>query len=323
MLTTSLIIQLVLFVVPPIMVGFWLNRRLGLTWFLFMAGALAFVVSWMITVFVPAQLNLLISSVAQMGALYLIYRFWLNTVRTEREALMVGAGQGGLELILLGVFAAMSLLQVSQLRNATDDTLASLVAEVDDIAEETVQPARIAEMRESIDDFWNSPWYGPVIQPVQTFVRVLPLRYATDDRLIDLLVEINDLPEEEVEPERIADLRQFIDSFWNSPWYAPAVHPIQSLAALPIQIALSVIVLGALTHKRWQPLIGAMAVHLLSRLLPLYGQLFGGVIAWLGVTILFGGIAIWFLKRLWPAVQQQTDAALDERGKAMRPTKRT
>jgi len=305
------------------MVGFWLNRRLGLTWFLFMAGALAFVVSWMITVFVPSQLNLLISSVAQMGALYLIYRFWLNTVSTEREALMVGAGQGGLELILLGVFAAMSLLQVSQLRNATDDTLASLVAEVDDIAEEAVQPARIAEMRESIDDFWNSPWYGPVIQPVQTFVRVLPLRYATDDRLIDLLVEINDLPEEEVEPERIADLRQFIDSFWNSPWYAPAVHPIQSLAALPIQIALSVIVLGALTHKRWQPLIGAMAVHLLSRLLPLYGQLFGGVIAWLGVTILFGGIAIWFLKRLWPAVQQQTNAPLDERGKAKRPTKRT
>ncbi len=323
MLTTSLIIQLVLFIAPPIMVGVWLSRRLGLSWFLFMAGALAFVVSWMITVFVPSQLNLLISSIAQMGILYLIYRFWLNTVSTEREALMVGAGQGGLELILLGVFAAMSLLQVSQLRNASDDTLASLVAEADDIAEESVDPARITEMRESIDDFWNSSWYGPVIQPVQTFVRVLPLRYASEDRLIDLLVEINDTPEEEVEPERVADLRQFIDSFWTAPWYAPAVHPIQSLAALPIQIALSVIVLGALTHKRWQPLIGAMAVHLLSRLLPLYGQLFGGVMAWLGVTILFGGIAIWFLKRLWPVVQQQAKAPLEERGKAKRATKQS
>jgi uncharacterized membrane protein YhfC len=281
-----------------------------------MAGALAFVVSWMITIFVPSQLNLLISSIAQMGVLYLIYRFWLNTVSTEREALMVGAGQGGLELILLGIFAAMSLLQVSQLRNATDDTLASLVTEVDDIAEEDVQPTRIAEMRESIDDFWKSAWYGPVIQPIQSFVRVLPLRYATDDKLIDLIQEINDLPEDEIEPERIADLRQFIDGFWNAPWYAAAVHPVQSMAALPIQIALAVIVLGALTQRRWQPLIGAMAVHLLSRLLPIYGQLFGGMIAWLAITVLFGFIAIWFLIRLGPTVQQQAQADLNKRSKA-------
>jgi uncharacterized membrane protein YhfC len=322
-LTTSLIVQLVLFGTPPIIVGFWLNRRLGLSWFLFMAGALAFVVSWTITIFVPSQLNLLVSSIAQMGVLYLIYRFWLNMVSTEREALMVGAGQGGLELILLSVFAAMSLLQVSQLRNATDDTLASLVTEVDDIAEEDVQPARIAEMRESIDDFWNSAWYGPVIQPIQSFVRVLPLRYATDDRLVDLIEEVNDLPEEEIEPERITDLRQFIDSFWNAPWYAAAVHPVQALAALPIQIALSVIVLGALTHRRWQPLIGAMAVHLLSRLLPLYGQLFGGMIAWLAITVLFGFIAIWFLIRLWPTVQQQAKADLSKQGKTKTPAKQT
>jgi len=322
-LTTSLIVQLVLFGTPPIIVGFWLSRRLGLSWFLFMAGALAFVVSWIITIFVPSQLNLLVSSVAQMGVLYLIYRFWLNMVSTEREALMVGAGQGGLELILLSVFAAMSLLQVSQLRNATDDTLASLVTEVDDIAEEDVQPARIAEMRESIDDFWNSAWYGPVIQPIQSFARVLPLRYATDDRLVDLIEEVNDLPEEEIEPERISDLRQFIDSFWNAPWYAAAVHPVQALASLPIQIALSVIVLGALTHRRWQPLIGAMAVHLLSRLLPIYGQLFGGMIAWLAITVLFGVIAVWFLIRLWPTVQQQTKADLSKQGKTKTPAKRT
>jgi hypothetical protein len=233
---------------------------------------------------------------------------------------MVGAGHGGIELMLIGIFALLSFLQVSQLRNALDETLAELVTDVDDIAVEDVQPSRIDEMRDSIDEFWNSPWYGPVIQPIQTFVQALPLRNTDDEKLRQVIAEANDLAEDEVQPERITDLRHLIDSFWNTPEYAPLIQPFQALFTLPIQIALAVIVLGAVIHNRWRTLVTAMALHLLSRVLPLYGQLLGGVLAWLGLSILFGIVAIWFLNGRWSTIQAQANITFETKRSTERKT---
>jgi uncharacterized membrane protein YhfC len=257
-ITVSFGIQFLLLIAAPIILGFWFNRRLGLPWGLFFGGALAFIVSWVITNFLPlpGQLHLLISSITQMGALYVVYRFQLKTVQTEREALMVGLGQGGIELILVGVFVALTFVQMLPLRNATEETLISLAARLDDVSEEEVQAARIDELREFIDDYWNAPWYGPLLQ-----------------------------------------------SF-------------QPLATLVIQTALAVIVLGALIHNNLRPLVGAMALHFLSRILPILGGVLGGIIVWSVLFLLCGGIALWFLRRLWPVIQEQTAAALQERRKA-------
>jgi uncharacterized membrane protein YhfC len=265
-LTTMLITQLVVLFVAPIALGFWLNRRLGLSWMLFLGGALAFVISWIITSFLPlpAELGLLIAAVAQMGSLYLIYRFMLNTVNTEREALMVGAGQGGIELIILVAFLMLpTFTQMQSLRDASDATLIDLIARTDDVSEEEVQPSRIDELRENIDDYWSTPWYAP---PVQT---------------------------------------------------------VTSLTILPIQMTLAIIVLSALIQDNLRHLVGAMALYFLARTLPIFASLLGGVVAWLLLSLIFAGIAIWFLKRLWPVIQEQTKAALKERRKAQRQVQRS
>lgn len=247
MLTALLGIQLVLLFVTPVAVGFWLKRRLGLPWSLFFGGALAFVISWVITNFIPllGELGLLLSSITQMGALYLIYRLQLKA-DTEREALMVGAGLAGPELLLISILAILSLMQMLPLRDATDETIIELAARIDDISEEDVEPARINELREDIDDFWNTPWYVPLLQLVQ------------------------------------------------------------SLALLPVQIALAVIVIGALIHDNLRPLLNAIILHFLSRLLPAYGGLIGGLFIWFGLSLLCTGVALWFLKRLWSEIEGQT-----------------
>jgi hypothetical protein len=102
-------------------------------------------------------------------------------------------------------------------------------------------------------------------------------------------------------------LHAFIDSFWNTSWYGLLIQPLQALAFLPVQAALGVIVLRTLTSNHWRPLIGAVGLHFLSRLFPLYGQLFGGLTVWLVISLLVGGIALWFLYRLQPVLQEQTD----------------
>lgn len=262
MLTISFAIQFLSLLITPIAVGFWFNRRWGTSWILFLGGALAFVVSWIVTILFPPQFGLLASSITQIGALYLIYRFLLNTVNTEREALMVGIGQGGIELIILALFLSVpSFTQMSTLRDATDDELVSLVATAEDIPEEEVEATQIDEWRESIDNYWSTGWYIPLIQA------------------------------------------------------------IPSLVILPVQAALSVIVLRALTDSALRRLAGAMSLHFLARSLPLYASVLGGVVLWLGLSLLIGGIAFWFLNPLWPIVKKQAKVALRERVKAKKQAK--
>jgi uncharacterized membrane protein YhfC len=245
--TVSFIIQLILLLVLPIALGFWFKRWWGLSWNLFFGGALALMLSLVITsiISVPLEVGLLVSSITQMGALYLIYRFQLGA-DTARHAFMAGAGQGGAELILVGLFAVLSFTQMLPLRNATEDKLIDLVAKTDNVAEEEVEPARVDELREIIDDYWNAPWYEPLLQSLQL------------------------------------------------------------VAFLPIQVALAVIVLGALIDNNLRALISAIILHFLSRLVPIYGGALLGLIAWVGLSLGFGAVALWYLKRLWPTVREQT-----------------
>ncbi len=253
MLTFFLVVQILLTVLGPIGVAVWMNRGLKLPWGLFFGGALAYVAAWVVSNFIPlpGETGVLFAAVAQMGMLYLIYRFQLQDARTEREALMVGAGQGGTELVLIGLlFLSLPLLQMSGLRDATDARLTSLIAQTDGVSEDQVAPERLEEVRDLIADYWGRPWYVPLVQAVQ------------------------------------------------------------SLALIPIQIALAVIVLSACVHGRWRLLVGAMALHFLSRLLPMYAGWYGGIFFWLALTLLFSGVALWFLTRLWPTVRAQTRLAL-------------
>ena len=247
MLTPLLVIQIFSLFVTPVAVGVWFNRRLGLGWSLLFGGTLAFVAAWVIANFValPGELGLALLSIAQIGALYLVYRFQLR-VSSEREALMVGVGLAGIELLLFGILATLSLAQMLPLRDATDETIIELAARIDDVSEEEVSLTRVYELQEDIDDYWSTSWYVPLLQLTQ------------------------------------------------------------SLAILPIQMALAVIVIGALADNSLRPLLYASVLHFLSRLLPIYGGIFGGVVVWFGLSLICGGIALAFLKKLQIDVQGQT-----------------
>ena len=259
MLSNVLIIQMVLLLVVPVVLGLWFRRSLRVTWMLFLGGGLAYAVAWILTNFLPlpAELGLLASSVMQIGTLYIVYRRMLNTVNTEREALMVGVGQAGFELIILVVFLLLpTFVQMGNLRNANDATLITTAARSQGISEDQVQPSDIDNLRDTIDEYWSTPWYVPLVQ-------IVPL-----------------------------------------------------VVALPVQAALAVIVMYSVVRGALQLLVGAIALHYLAESLPIYASVLGGAAAWIALSVVVGAVALWFLKRLWPTVQNQVRAAAKQQGAA-------
>jgi len=93
------------------------------------------------------------AGVFEEGARYLMYRFWAKKARSWEEALMIGAGHGGIEAVLLGLLAAYALLQALALRGV-------------DLA--TVVPAdQLQTARLQLEAYWATPWYGVLLGPVE------------------------------------------------------------------------------------------------------------------------------------------------------------
>lgn len=255
MLTFALVTQIIVLFAAPVGIALWFNRRWGLSWILFFGGALAFVAAWVVTSFLQlgGVLGLIASSITEIGALYLVYRYQLKTVKTEREAIMVGTGLGGIELILMGVLALLTLLQMT------------------------------------------------------------PLRDATDSAIIELAAQLKSIPEEQIEPGDVDEMRELIDSYWNRPALDPLLMALQPLSFLPVQMVLAIITLGALIQGNLRPLLGAMSIHFLTRVIPAFGAYYLGTILGIALALLFGGAAIWFLYRLGPTIRQQNTNALEAR----------
>lgn len=76
---------------------------------------------------------------------YLVYRFWIKGARQWKDALMFGAGHGGIEAIILGV---LTLLTVINLIAIVDKDINSLVPE---------EQVSIAQAQ--ITAFWAARWY--------------------------------------------------------------------------------------------------------------------------------------------------------------------
>jgi len=163
--------------------GVWLARRRRLSWGLFGIGAVTFVASQVAHIPFnllvlnralvalgwpdPASTGALIGAsvllglsagVFEEGARYLMYRFWAKKARSWEEALMIGAGHGGIEAVLLGLLAGYTLLQMLALRGV-------------DLA--TVVPAGQLEVaRLQVEAYWATPWYGVLLGPVERLLAI-------------------------------------------------------------------------------------------------------------------------------------------------------
>lgn len=115
-----------LMIAMALLLGWWIGRTRGAGWGLFAIGAVTFVASqvlhvpfnWLILQqwqIIPTdttvRANLVIlalflglsAGAFEETARYLVMRFWAKDVRTWGRGLMLGAGHGGIEAILLGV----------------------------------------------------------------------------------------------------------------------------------------------------------------------------------------------------------------------------
>jgi uncharacterized membrane protein YhfC len=90
---------------------------------------------------------------------YFAYRWWAKDARSFDKALMMGAGHGGIEAIVLGVYVLYVLLQMVALRNM-DLTQA-------------FTPERAAILQQQIQLFWGIPWYQTMTGALERFLALI------------------------------------------------------------------------------------------------------------------------------------------------------
>ena len=134
MIPLLLLINFLLMIVMPILLGGWLSRKLNASWGLFAIGSVTFILSqvghlpfnWLILqrlAWVDANNLLLYAAFLGLSAgsfegiaRYLALRFWAKKARTWRSGMMVGAGHGGIEAMLVGVIGLINFTILFGLR---------------------------------------------------------------------------------------------------------------------------------------------------------------------------------------------------------------
>ncbi|WP_420631233.1 YhfC family intramembrane metalloprotease [Candidatus Leptofilum sp.] len=134
MIPLLLLINFLLMIGIPIWLGIWLSRKLKASWQLFAIGGAAFVLAqvghlpfnWLILQqleWVTADNLLLYVTFLGLSAgtfegvmRYISFRFWAKKARSWGSGMMVGAGHGGVEAMILGVLGLINFIVLFGLR---------------------------------------------------------------------------------------------------------------------------------------------------------------------------------------------------------------
>lgn len=175
-LTHSL--NFILMIGLPIALGVFLARRFRLGWTLWAIGAATFILSQV--VHIPLNLGLtalyanqilppppeswrpffnpivlgFTAGLCEETARYLVYRFWIKDARTWRQAVMFGAGHGGIEAIIVGGLVALSFVNLVVLRMMDVSTLG-------------LPPEQLTALQKQVADYWSAPWYATLLGAVE------------------------------------------------------------------------------------------------------------------------------------------------------------
>jgi uncharacterized membrane protein YhfC len=147
MLYVLLTINAFIMIAAPIVLGVTLWRRTGARWRLFIIGALTFIAAqvghlpfnqfvlnpyitgvlgetptlWP-TLYVGLLLGLS-AGVFEEVARYVAFRYWAKDARRWRDGMMLGAGHGGIEAIIIGLLAGIGVVNVFIIQTGALDAL--------------------------------------------------------------------------------------------------------------------------------------------------------------------------------------------------------
>jgi uncharacterized membrane protein YhfC len=162
----------------PVGLGFFLTRRFRMGWRLWWIGAAGFVLSQVGHIPFNALATLLfqrgilpVPSVAfspYFNAIFLglsaglwetfarwgIFRWWADDARSWRKGVLVGAGHGGIEAIILGGLVLFNFAYLAALRHITGPNA-------------LVPAAQFDLAKAQIDAFWAAPWYTTILGAVE------------------------------------------------------------------------------------------------------------------------------------------------------------
>ena len=176
MIVVLLFLNFLLMFALPLALGWWIQRRWQASWRLFAIGAVTFVVSqifhipfnWLVLqkwLLIPTDTavltNLIILSlflglsagVFEEGARYLTYRFWAKDARTWAKGMMLGAGHGGIESLLLGAIGLINFVVLLALRQG--------------YWSELIPPEQMDLVQAQIDSMFGLPLYMGLLGAVE------------------------------------------------------------------------------------------------------------------------------------------------------------
>jgi uncharacterized membrane protein YhfC len=92
----------------------------------------------------------LLAGLCEEIARYVVYRRFVPTARTWKQALVFGTGHGGIEAIIFGVIACLTVAQMVALRGTDLSTLG-------------IPAEQVPLVQQQLDTFWASPWYAGLL----------------------------------------------------------------------------------------------------------------------------------------------------------------
>ena len=166
-----------LMITLPLILGAFLVRNFQLGWGIWWVGGFTFIISqvghipfniavdimfkrgWLPA---PPQEWALVFSAVFLGLSaglweewfrWIAYRWWVPTARTWKSGVLLGAGHGGMEAILLGFLSLATFINILVLNNK-------------DLA--LIVPANQLQIAKAqLETYWNLSWYYPFLGPIE------------------------------------------------------------------------------------------------------------------------------------------------------------
>jgi uncharacterized membrane protein YhfC len=173
----------ILIFIMAIGLGFFLKRKYSLGWRLFFVGGATYLGAQIVSILVmgfvqnafqsgapPLALQLFITLLfiiilmgIEEGIRYAAYRWWVKDARSWAEGLVLGAGHGGIEVILIGLMALTTVIQLIPLRNADLSTI--------------FDPDKLEDAIAYVSAYWSKPWYNAFAEAARSAL-TLPIQLS-------------------------------------------------------------------------------------------------------------------------------------------------